>query len=70
MFTVEMFYLMCNEGIILKEAMKGEADSLLILRELRSAIYENHVGLKKFGQVLLNYEHTITLGTDIIYDYG
>ena len=65
-----MFYLMRNEGIVPKEAMKGEADSLLILRELRSAICEDHVGLKKFGQVLLNYEHTITLGTDIINDYG
>ena len=58
---------MCNEGIILKNT---EMTSSCIFSKLRSAIYEDHYKLMKFGLILQKSEHTVQLGIDIVNDYG
>ena len=69
-FQVEMVHRMCNEGIIPKEIKNTEITSSLMFSKLRSAVYEDHYKLKKFGLILQKFEHTEQLGTDIINDYG
>ena len=63
--------MMCDEKVIfLMETRNSEMNNAFIMDKLRSAVYEDHNKLKKFGHILQKSEHTVQLGTDIVNDCG
>ena len=67
--------LLYTEGVITKE-MFDELESLggyLVngaFRALRSTVYKDHNMLKVFASTLLKSEATVSIGNNIIKDYG
>ena len=49
---------------------KESENSSLILSGLQNAVYEDHYKLQQFGLVLLKFQHTVQIGTDIVNDHG
>ena len=62
--------MMCDEKVIPMETRNSEMNNAFIMNKLRSAVYEDHYKLKKFGLILQKSEYTVQLGTDVVNDYS